>query len=467
MSDRQIVGGRTGNDDMRLASNNMYCLKIPAVHGKSAQITETHGAVMRRSLWRPTLCALVVALGQGCATLDRPAVATLKPDALHEFMQERMDSGDYPGAVTLIAAHGRIVDWRSYGYRDLARSSPMRRDAIFRVYSMTKTATSVAVLQLAEDGALSLDDPVARHLPEFAALAVLAGGTVDAPILRAPHRPLTIRHLLIHAAGFATGSGDGAAGELLARAGLDRATDYLAHCTRLASVPLAVDPGSRFAYDGVQFVVLSRLVEVVSGMPFDRYLHERLFAPLDMRDTGFVVPLRDRRRIVEMATSDAAGRLAPSPEYANRTAGEMINPYPSGAGGLYSTAGDWLRFSQMLLNRGELDGVRVLTPASVDEMLTNQLPRLDPPAVEFRPGAGFGIGGHLVTDPVRLGRAASAGEFGWNGAAATWYMIDPALGLIAIILMQHLPQGGPRDPPRLGPLFYNLVHQSLAGPHRR
>ncbi|MGQ0383869.1 MAG: serine hydrolase domain-containing protein [Gammaproteobacteria bacterium] len=380
---------------------------------------------------------------------------------------QRVDGGTWPGAVTLVARRGRIVHWQAHGWLGLGRGPRMRRDSIFRVYSMTKTAASVAVLMLAEAGALALDDEVARFLPEFGGLSVLTGGTADAPRLRAPRRSLTIRHLLIHAPGFATAPGDGASAELLARAGLDAATGFDDYCARLASVPLAADPGSRFAYDGAQFVVLSRLVEVVSGMPFDRFLHERLFAPLAMQDTGFTVPPAERHRIAEMTTSDAEGRLIPSPQYANRPAGEMINPYPSGAGGLYSTAGDWLRFSQMLLNGGELEGRRILSPASVEQMWTNQLPRLDPPAVEFRPGAGFGIGGHVVTDPVRLERRGSSGEFGWNGAAATWFMIDRERRIVALILMQHLPQGLSRDPPRAGPLFYNLVHQSLTGPHRR
>ncbi len=435
------------------------------------------GHSVRSAALRCAVAALYTAIASAAiarAPAPLPAAAaaaqTLSAGRLRQLGREigrRVDEGTWPGTVTLVARHGRILHWQAHGWRDLSRTSRMERDSIFRVYSMTKTAASVAALMLAEQGALALDDEVAEHLPAFAGLLVLAGGTPDAPLLRAPRRPLTIRHLLIHAPGFATAPGDGAAAELLARAGLDVATGFDDFCARLVTVPLAADPGSRFAYDGLQFVVLSRLVEVASDMPFDRFLHERLFAPLGMRDTGFVVPPAERHRIVEMTTSGADGRLVPSPEYADRVAGEMIGPYPSGAGGLYSTAGDWLRFSRMLLNGGELDGVRVLSRASVAEMWTNQLPRLDPPAEEFRPGAGFGIGGHLVTDPERLDRAGARGEFGWNGAAATWFAIDRDRGIIAMILMQHLPRGLPGDPPRAGPVFYNLLHQSQAIPLRR
>jgi len=385
--------------------------------------------------------------------------------ALHRAIDARIESGEYLGAVALVARQGRIVDEYATGHRDLARSRPMDAATLFRIYSMTKTVATVAVLQLAEQGALSLDDPVARHLPEFSSLRVYAGGTVDAPELREPARPLTIRHLLIHAAGLAVGGGEApAAEELLRRAALDEARDLADYVRRLAVVPLALDPGSRFRYDGVNTNVLGRLVEVASGLPFDRYLAERIFRPLAMTDTGFTVPLSERGRVAEMTSTDAEGRLVVAPEYAGRVPGESIQRYPSAAGGLYSTARDYARFAQMLLNGGTLDGARILEPASVTEMMTNQLPRLDPPAEEFRPGAGFGLGGEIVLDPARRGLAGAAGIYGWPGAAATWYFIEPSQQLIAILLLQHLPQGLPRDPPKPGTAFYNQAYRSYADP---
>jgi CubicO group peptidase (beta-lactamase class C family) len=386
-------------------------------------------------------------------------------NALHRAIDARIQSGEYLGAVALVARHGRIVDEHATGHRDLARSQPMDAATIFRIYSMTKTVATVAVLQLAERGALSLDDPVARHLPEFAGLAVYAAGTADHAVLRPPARPPTIRHLLIHAAGLAVGVGDApAAEELLRRAALDDAPDLADYVRRLAAVPLALDPGSRFRYDGVNTNVLGRVIEVASGMTLDRYLRERVFIPLRMPDTGFAVPLADRGRVAEMTSTDGEGRLVAAPEYAGRVAGESIQRYASAAGGLYSTARDYARFAQMLLNGGTLDGARILERTSVAEMMTNQLPRLDPPATEFRPGAGFGLGGEIVLDPARRGLAGAAGIYGWPGAAATWYFIEPSRQLIAILLLQHLPQGLPRDPPKPGTAFYNQAYRSYADP---
>ncbi|MEX1994107.1 MAG: serine hydrolase domain-containing protein [Steroidobacteraceae bacterium] len=397
------------------------------------------------------LCCLVVASCQGAGGGLRAAI------------DQRIDSGEYLGAVALVERHGRIVELHAAGHRDLARTAAMDVDAIFRIYSMTKTVATVGALVLADRGVFGLDDPVARFLPEFAGLQVLAGGSADAPTLRAARRPLTIRHLLIHAAGFAVGGDDApAAVELLRRAALDDAADMADYCRRLAAVPLATDPGTRFNYDGVQFVVLGRLIEVAAGMPLDRFLQENVFAPLRMHDTGFAVPSAARGRIAEMTSTDVEGRLIASPEYAGRMPGELINRFPSAAGGLYSTARDFHRFSRMLLNGGSLDGARILERATVAEMMSNQLPRLDPPATEFRPGAGFGLGGEIVTDPARRGVAGSAGMYGWPGAASTWYFIHPSQELIAILLMQHLPQGLPRDPPKPGTAFYNQVYRSHA-----
>ncbi len=385
--------------------------------------------------------------------------------ALQRDIGRRIDSGEYLGAVALVARQGRIVDEFAIGHRDFARTAPMDSATIFRIYSMTKTAATVAVLQLAEQGAFALDDPIARHLPELAGLRVFAGGTADAPQLREPARPLTIRHLLIHASGLAVGGGDAPAAEdLLQRAALDDAADLADYVCRLAAVPLALDPGRRYRYDGVNTNVLGRLVEVASGLPFDRYLEERIFAPLGMKDTGFTVPPSASGRVAAMTSTDAEGRLIVAPEYAHGAPGESIQRYPSAAGGLYSTARDWWRFAQMLRDGGTRDGVRILGRASIQEMMTNQLPRLDPPAAEFRPGAGFGLGGEVVTDPARRGLAGSVGLYGWPGAASTWYFVDPATGLIAILLMQHLPQGLPRDPPKPGTAFYNLAYQSYAAP---
>ena len=333
------------------------------------------------------------------------------------FVESAVEQGQYTGAVTLIARRGHIVQLAAHGYRDIARNSPMQTDAIFQIYSMTKPITSVAVLQLMEAGQLTLEDPVSQFLPEFA------------------HLPrITIRHLLAHTAGFAAGEKlSGAAVQRLNAARLDESSSLAAYASGLAALPLANDPGTFFSYDGVNTEVLARVIEVVGGMPFDEFINKRVLAPLRMLDTGFSVPPDKRARIVEMTSTDKTGRLVAA-SGGPRPLGAMLKRYPSGAGGLYSTAGDYARFCQMLLNEGELDGARILSRKSVELLMAT----------------------HPSNRP--------AGQFGWSGAAATWFAIAPHEQLIAILMMQHLPRGLPHDPPRLGPPFIDLVYPALADP---
>lgn len=379
-----------------------------------------------------------------------------------EFIEATIDDGQYLGAVTLIARHGKVVSWKAYGRRDVSGVAPLGRNAIFRIYSMTKPIASVGALMLMEQGKFQLDDPVSKYLPEFTDVRVFTGGTAEAPELRAPKRPITIRHLLVHAAGFTSGeTTPPEVLQLIERAGLNRAADLQGYAHALSKVPLAIDPGTRFSYDGVNTDVLCRLVEVWSGQTFDRYLQERIFAPLRMKDTGFTVPARQRHRIAQMTSTDAAGRLIPARSYERIEAGVALNPYPSGAGGLYSTAADYLRFAQMLLNGGELEGASILSRKTVQLMMTHQLGNLDPPQLEFRPGEGFGLGGFVGLDPARRARLGSIGDFGWSGAASTYFTVDRREELIAMLMMQHLPEDSPKAPPRISGQFFNLVYQSL------
>jgi CubicO group peptidase (beta-lactamase class C family) len=381
---------------------------------------------------------------------------------LESFMRSTIDSGDYHGAVTLIARNGKIVDWRTYGHRDLAKKTPMTRDSIFRIYSMTKTVTSVAVLMLMEEGKFGLDDPIAKYLPEFASTQVFSGGTADAPQLRPARQPLTIRHLLTHTSGIATRDAkNGEAVKRFNRIELNALPTLAAYAKYVAGEALARDPGEVFTYDGVPLVVLSRLVEVVSGMPFEEFLRQKLFVPLTMKDTGFTVPPRDRARIVDMVTTTPEGRLVKTTSKDAQYPGESLNPYPSGAGGLYSTAADYVRFCQMLLNGGSLDRASILGRKTVELMIMNHLTHLDPPVNEFSNAEGFGLGGYVVLDVARRGRLGSVGQFGWSGAGSTYFTIDPREKLIAILLMQHLPQGLAKDPPKISGKFYNFVYQSL------
>ena len=419
-------------------------------------------------IWSFALC-IAGTVGAAAGVSPLPVSLPLKEglsDArlarLDRFMRTTIESGDYLGAVTLIARNGRIVDWHTYGHRDLARKSSMTRDSIFRIYSMTKTVTSVAVLMLMEEGKLGLDDPMAKYLPEFASTQVFSGGTADAPQLRPARQPLTIRHLLTHTSGIATRDAkNGEAVKRFNRIELNALPTLAAYAKYVAGEALARDPGEVFTYDGVPLVVLSRLVEVVSGMPFEEFLRQKLFVPLAMKDTGFTVPPRDRARIVDMVTTTPEGRLAKTSSNDAQHPGESLNPYPSGAGGLYSTAADYVRFCQMLLNGGSLDHASILGRKTVELMMMNHLTHLDPPVNEFSNAEGFGLGGYVVLDVARRGRPGSVGQFGWSGAGSTYFTIDPREKLIAILLMQHLPQGLAKDPPKISVKFYNFVYQSL------
>ncbi|SDY98643.1 CubicO group peptidase, beta-lactamase class C family [Lysobacter sp. yr284] len=389
-------------------------------------------------------------------------------------MRDATQPGGYPGAVTLILREGRIVDFQAYGHRDLARRAPMRRDTVFRIYSMSKTIASAAVMQLVERGSIDVDAPVQRYLPELADRQV-AGGDARAPTLRPARRAITVRHLLTHTAGFAAGlPGDDAAAALTRRHDPHAAQDLAGFVVRLAQAPLAADPGTRFGYDGAATETLARLVEAVSGQPFDAYLRERVFAPLRMRDTGFAVPASARGRIAELTTTGDDGRLRLDDGPSQREPGAPLNAYASGAGGLYSTACDYARFAQMLLDGGRIadesgfaecdgqrhegPGPRVLRADTVAAMLRNQLTMLDPPVHQFDPGEGFGFGGAVVIDPAKRSAPASPGQFGWPGAASTTYAIDPQRKTVALALLQHLPRTGVAgDPPRLSQQFYRLA----------
>ena len=396
----------------------------------------------------------------GVEAVDARQVSADRLQRLDDYLGKATDAQGYLGAVSLVVADGKVIQSGVYGHRNLGRTSPMREDSIFRIYSMTKTVTTVAVLMLMEEGKLSLDDPVARYLPEFSKLQVFESGTADAPRLRPAKHPLTLHQLLTHTAGFAVAGGEEAT-RLLERADLHGSRDLAEFSQRLSKVPLAVEPGSRFNYDGTQLEVLARVVEVVSGQAFDAFVQQRILSPLKMRDTGFSVPSDQRDRIVDITVMGANGKLALDDGPSALHPGAMLNPYPSGAGGLYSTAPDFMRFCRMLLEGGSLDGVTLLGRKTVEQMMVNHLTFLDPPVTQFSDAEGFGLGGSVLLDPARKGRLGSVGQFGWSGAASTYFSIDPEERMISILMLQHLPNGAANDLPRIATPFYNLVYQAL------
>lgn len=382
---------------------------------------------------------------------------------LHAFMRKATDADGYLGGVTLIARNGQIVDWQAYGSRDLARKSPMQRDSIFRIYSMSKTVATVALMMLVEDGRIALDDPLSRYLPAFADARVVTGGSVDAPLTRPASRPITMHHLPTHTAGFAAGlAGDEIAGQRVERIDPHGAPDLRGFTDRLARAPLAADPGTRFAYDGAALETVSRVVEVVSGMDFESFLQTRVFTPLRMADTGFRVPAAQRHRVVDITAMGDEGQLVIADGPSAVQPGAPLNAYDSGAGGLYSTADDYARFCQMLLDGGTLDGNRLLGRKTVELMMLNHLTMLDRPVTQFSDAEGFGLGGSVVLDVARRGQPGSVGQFGWAGAASTTYTIDRQEHLVAILLLQHLPRSDRSDDlPRISRNFYALAYQAL------
>jgi len=415
-------------------------------------------------LWCIALPGLAgVATPLPAARAETQGISSARLQRLHDFMRQATGDDGYLGGVTLAARNGRIVDWQAYGHRDLARREPIRKDSIFRIYSMTKTVTSVAVMMLVEEGKLTLEDPLSRYLPGFAAPQVLIGGSIDAPKLRPADKPVTLHALLTHTAGYPAGvKSDELAIQLMERIDPHGAADLRGFAERMSRVPLAADPGTRFGYDGASLELLARVVEVASGQSFQSFLQQRIFDPLRMRDTGFRVPAAQRSRVADLTTMDKDGRLRIADTASARHPGEPLNAYTSGAGGLYSTAGDYARFAQMLLDGGTLDGHTLLGRKTVELMLRNHLTMLDPPVTQFSDAEGFGIGGYVVIDAAKRGQLGSPGQFGWSGAASTSYSIDPQEHLLMILMLQHLPRDdGGKDLPRISRNFYDLVYQAL------
>ncbi len=270
-----------------------------------------------------------------------------------------------------------------------------------------------------------------------------------------------LRHLLTHTSGFAAAAdAHPVATRLLGAADVDSAISLQDVAARLAALPLAEAPGTHFHYEGSNTELLARVVEVVSGQPFAQFLQQRIFDPLAMRDTGFEVPAAQRGRVVDLPTSKDDGSLRLARTASARTPGVRLKGYDSGAGGLYSTAADYLAFARMLLDDGRGGGRQLLSRKTIELMMSDQLGGFEPAVASAGNGEGFGLGGYVVTDPAARGRLGSVGQFGWSGAASTYFTIDRREKLVAILLMQYLP-GGDRPLASPSTRFYNLVYQAI------
>jgi CubicO group peptidase (beta-lactamase class C family) len=364
-------------------------------------------------------------------------------------MQSYVDSGNFSGITTLLARRGNIIHFDHCGVRDMASHEPLDASTIFRIYSMTKPVVCTALMTLYEEARFHLFEPVAKYLPAFGKVKVWNG---DGEPLVDPVRPMLIRDLFTHTAGLTYNFlEDTPVSKMYLDSGLlsNPEVSLESVVAELARLPLAYQPGARWHYS-MSIDVLAHLIEVLSGKPLQDFLKERVFSPLGMNDTGFSVPAQNRSRIAAMyghpdvAThqfteiiSSATGPVDVSKTYpAGNTA-----TFARGGHGLFSTASDYLRFAQMLLNRGELDGERIISPAIADLMHSNHLPaKLLPYSIGIvvLPGYGFGLGSRVLMDPAASGMPGSAGEFGWAGAANTYYWVDPKLELVGIFMTQHM-----------------------------
>lgn len=383
-------------------------------------------------IFRPLLVACISLLGfaAGRGSLDQPnpEAAGMNPGRLadiHQRMQEFVDRGKAAGIVTVLARHGQLASLDAVGYRDLESKTPMSTDTLFRIMSLTKPVTCIGIMTLVDEGRLSLIDPVEKYLPEFKGqkLNPCEDRAGYACGLVAPHRPVNIEDLMKHTSGMrAPESSDSpvaSLAELVARA---------------ARVPLLFEPGTRWDYSNIGYDTLGRIIEVVTGKPYDQYLHDTIFEPLGMQDTFFYVPQGKRARVASVYT-DVNGTL----QKVDVREPQRGRDRPSPAGGLFSTAHDLLRLNEMMRNHGALDGKRVLSAAAVELMTTSLTGDLK---AGWAPGMGHGLGWEVVRNPEGMYRYNSIGTFAKGGAYRTYEWVDPAKDLIGIILMQRTNGGG-------------------------
>lgn len=386
----------------------------------------------------------------GKVTVHEALLADIQP-----AMQAYAAQHGIPGIATLLAQHGRIVHFAQAGWQDAAHTIPLAPDTIYRIYSMTKPVVCAAFLRLCETGEVDLDDPVSKYLPAFARSRVLRESGVGARY-EALARPILIRDLLTHTAGLTYDFlEDNPAAALYREARLmgDAGRTLAQLVGELAHLPLAFQPGERWHYS-LAIDVIANLIEIISGWPLEDYLVERLFKPLGMNDTRFSVVPEHLTRLAEMTgCPDVAvstlSEIVAAQEHGDHQVRDVEKTYPAvrlthfarGGHGLFSTAGDYFRFAQMLLGEGELEGVRVLSKQTVRLMFSNQLsPNLLPFAIGPEPhsGYGFGLGGRVRMDAAHCAFPGANGEFGWEGAARTSFWIDPENELVGVLMMQHM-----------------------------
>lgn len=420
---------------------------------------------------------------------SKEGISQQRLDKLTAHMNQAVEDGTMVGGLGMIARNGKVVYSETYGQSDREANKPMKEDTLFRIYSMSKPITSVALMMLYEEGKFFLNDPISMYIPELANLelaistadgetTMVSDGTSSKTVgegdaskvgqTRQPKRQPTVRDLMLHTAGLSYGFFGNTEVDQQYRKNAVLANpkgDLQAFVTKLGKIPLQYEPGTKWHYS-VSVDVQGRLVEVLSGMRFGEFLEKRIFQPLDMQDTSFVVPNNKLDRLAQIYSpkgmgngSDAflnntkSSQLVVSPPQTNASFLEGA-AFESGGGGLVSSAMDYLKFSQMMLNGGELNGVRILSPKTVELMTLNHLGEM--PMGADNPGIGFGLGFGVALDVGNIGEIGSVGEFAWGGAAGTKFWIDPVEKLIGIFMVQSIPHKT-----RLGKEFKILTYQSI------
>jgi CubicO group peptidase (beta-lactamase class C family) len=399
------------------------------------------------------LCFAIPAISSAAPPVATAALA--KPESvgfnserlerMHALIQQEVDQKQLAGAITILARHGKIVDYRIYGQRDLATGAAMTRDTIFRDYSMTKPVTGVAMMILYEEGKWLPNDPIAKYIPEFEHLKVFQGVDADGKmILVDPDHPPTMRELMSHSAGFSYGSGKSPVDAMYHDLKPMQSANLQEMIDKLAKIPLNYQPGKGWTYS-VSMDIEGYLVEKLSGQTLPDFMRDHIFAPLGMKDAGFFVPEDKRARFATNYRDDAQGQLVPSVEGGGAPTDYVKQPtMPSGGGGLVSTTEDYYRFAQMLANDGELDGKRILAPATVKLMTTNHLPEnlltgaFGIGQHVMRPGFGYGFNCAVVFDPPTANMSDGKGTFFWDGAAGTWFWVDPTNDIVFVGMIQRM-----------------------------
>jgi CubicO group peptidase (beta-lactamase class C family) len=390
-----------------------------------------------------------------------------------DYMANAVASGRVAGMTTLLARHGQIVSFKTYGKASLDAGTPVTQDTIFRIYSMTKPITGTAMMILFEQGKWRLDDPVTRYVPEFKNLRVVKSIRKDGSVeLEDMVRPPTMREIMSHTAGFGYGLAEEHPVDKMYRSKQVLGASSLKEMIdRTATIPLMFQPGTNWSYSSA-VDIQGYIVEKLSGQKFGDFMAAHIFKPLKMTDTGFYTGADKASRLSAVYVFDKAqNRIveakelfgSPMPDYTKPPAME------SGGGGLVSTTMDYARFSQMILNGGELDGVRILSPASVELMGTNVIPKSvlvsnnGTSVARFNEAVGFGLDFQVVNDARAAGTLQGDGTISWGGAAGTWFWIDPANDVVAVGMIQRMGGTGGDD---LGTMARTLTYQALTDPEK-